>query len=205
MIHLVTALPAEAEPLAVALDLRRRPSTRMGFDLWEGDEARLVISGLGRVASAAATAYLGALGQGVDSVWMNVGVAAHRQLEIGEAIVAHKLVEAATGRSWFPRLIPEPTLPTATVCTVDRPIESPQDDRVYEMEATGFFATATRWAGAEIVACVKVISDHGVATGRSLDRRQVSELIEANAAKILAYGRTMVALLAAQDAGLPLE
>ena len=196
MIHLVTALRAEAEPLAAALDLRRRqPPTQPGFDLWEGEEAQLVVSGVGRVASAAATAYLGALRQDLASVWMNVGVAAHRQLEIGEAIVAHQLVEAATGRVWFPQLIAEPTLPTATVCTVDRPIKSPEDDRVYEMEATGFFATATRWASAEVVACVKVISDHGVASEHSLGRAEVSELIAASAAEILAHGRSLVARL----------
>lgn len=195
MIHWVTALRAEAEPLVESLQLRPWPGPS-GFSLFAGDGGRLVISGIGRAAAAAGAAYLHAVTAGERAVWLNVGVAAHRSLPIGEALVAHKIVELATGRCWFPRLVVEPELPTATVCTVDRAVDQPEDGRVYEMEASGFFATTMRWATAEDIGCVKVISDHGVATGSSLSRRKVLEVLAHRVGEVVAFGRAIEALSA---------
>ena len=55
MIHLVVALPAEASPLIERLGLRRDMAGR-AMRLYVGDDLRLVVSGVGKVAAAAAAA-----------------------------------------------------------------------------------------------------------------------------------------------------
>ena len=193
MIHLVTALRAEAEPLIEAFALRR-PEDGGGFEIFFGEGATLVISGVGRVAAAAGTAYLRALCP-ADAAWLNVGVGAHARLAIGTPVVAHKIVEAASERRWFPQLIVTPPFATATVCTVDRAVRQAEGDRLYEMEASAFFATATRWATAEVIASVKLVSDRGIVAGSDLCQRSARTMIAERADEIVAYARQLEALL----------
>lgn len=209
MIHLVTALPAEADPLVAAL--RMRPGNEApghhvpGFKVFVGEEARLVVSGVGRVASAAATAHLHAVSRGEEAVWLNVGVGAHRDLPLGRGVVAHKIVEVATGRTWFPQLVAAPGFSTATLRTMDTKVDHAEGDWVYEMEASGFFSTAMRWATAELAGCVKVISDRGVAEADTLNRGFVREIVAASVDEIVAYGHRLVALAASSAAEPPVD
>ena len=192
MIHLVVALRAEARPFVEALSLEATPAGEAPFPLFVGRRARLVVSGVGRVRAAAATAYLEGRFPEQALVWGNVGVAAHRELPLGTAVVAHKVVEEASSRTWYPTLIVEPELPTATVCTVDRPVARATDDSLYEMEAAGFAATAVRCVTSERLVVVKVVSDHGVESPRELDRGRVTALVERSVGAALAHVEAVV-------------
>ena len=204
MIHFVTALRAEADPLIDALGLVADEGVT-GFRVFRGDEACLTVSGIGRVAAAAATAHLRGIAADVEAVWLNVGVAAHRDLPIGAAVVAHKIVEAASGRSWYPQLVEEPGLPTATVETVDRAVGRPAEERAYDMEASGFYATALRWATAECAGCLKVISDHGIEAGTKLSHRLVRRLVADRLDEIVAFGGALRRLRALGPTSGPTE
>ncbi len=183
MIRFVVALPAEARPLIERFELTRADAA--AFPLWQGAEASLVVCGVGRAAAAAATGYLaGRLRGAGEAAWINVGVGGHHGLAVGEAVLAHKVVEAASGRSWYPPLVFEPPCPTATVLTVDRPETSYPTDAVYEMEAAGFCSAAARFASAELVQVVKVISDNAESPTRRLSGARVQELIGARIAPV---------------------
>ena len=75
MIHLVVALRAEARPLIEHFRLRGEPE-RSPFALYQGDAMRLVISGVGRVAAAGATAHLATRYPESRAAWLNFGMAA---------------------------------------------------------------------------------------------------------------------------------
>lgn len=195
MIHLVVALRLEAEPLAEALDLEAPAADEASFPVFGGSGARLVVGGVGRAAAAAAAGYLEGRFPGEADLWINVGLAAHRELPLGTVVVGHKIVEQASSRWWYPTLLLEPDLPTATVRTVDRPMVEPPDEAVYEMEAAGFIATALRWVTSERVAIVKVISDHGVEHPRALDRAEVSRHLRAAAPAIVGYAESVEGLV----------
>jgi hypothetical protein len=62
--------------------------------------------------------------------------------------------------------------------TVDKVEEDFAEDWVFEMEAAGFYASACRFAIAELVQCYKIVSDNGSVPPRWLSTRQVDELVE---------------------------
>ena len=72
MIRFVTALTAEATPIVERFRMTRREGS---FPIYSSDNASLVVSGMGKRASAAATAYLHAkTEEKPNPVWVNVGI-----------------------------------------------------------------------------------------------------------------------------------
>lgn len=180
-LRFVVALDAEARPLVERYGLTRDPARR-SFRLYRqrdgGDGVALVVTGPGKVAAAAGAAYLHlAASGGRDGVWLNVGTAGHGERPVGEVVLAHKVRERGTGRSWYPPQLFDPPCATDEVVTVERPETAFSEPGAYEMEAAGFYPTACRFATAELVHCLKVISDGPEAPGERLDAAAVTELV----------------------------
>jgi hypothetical protein len=196
VIRLVVALASEARPLIARFGLRRAADAE-GFETFLSDEAALVVSGMGRVASAAATAYLqGFLGGGRHGVWLNVGIAGHRDTPVGNAVLAHKIVEATSERCWYPPLVIEPPCTTAEVLTVDVPERYYSRDAVYEMEAAAFYPIACRFSTAELVQVVKIVSDNLDNPTTRLTPARVEALVEQRLDIIVALADGIGALAA---------
>jgi hypothetical protein len=176
LIHFVVALREEARPLIEHFRLRGE-SERSAYALYRSDDVRLVVSGIGRVAAAGATAFLAAQHPDPRAVWINFGMAAHRSLRMGECVAGSEVIEAASGRRWYPPLIGVGDLAAASVRTVDAMATDLDDDRLYEMEAAGFYPTAVRWASSELVRVLKVVSDRGETSCEVFDRGQVESLV----------------------------
>jgi hypothetical protein len=64
------------------------------------------------------------------------------------------------------------------VTSVDRPETSYPEETVYEMEAAGFCSATARFASAELIQVVKVISDNAQTPPERLTADRVEELIE---------------------------
>jgi hypothetical protein len=170
---LVVALAPEARPLVHHYGLR---AIEGPFRQYQKEDVALVVSGTGKAAAAAATAYLYArTGEPKRAVWFNVGIAGHRERTVGEAIIARTIIDHGSGRAWE-LSVPEVTTPSATVMTVDRGEEKFETDYVYEMEAAGFYPTAVRLSSPERVRCVKVISDN-LESSPHLTKKQIEGLI----------------------------
>jgi len=168
MLNFVIALPAEAKPIIKRFQLKRR-SPDMGFPVYQGNEVWLVVSGPGKTAAAAAAAHLHALsGFKSSSVWLNIGVAGQGGRPLGEGILAHRITDRAGGRSWYPPLVFEPPCPTESLLTVDQPQTDYAPGTAYDMEASGFYATACRFSTGELIHCYKVISDNHTSSARKL-------------------------------------
>lgn len=175
MIRLVVALSAEARPLIRRFGLARAEAG--DFPVWRADGVALVVSGVGRRAASAATVDLASREPAGEAAWLNVGIAGHRSLPLGGVVLAHKVTSAADEAAWYPPLVFEPPCATATVTTVDRPETAYPGGTVYEMEAAGFYAAAARFASAELIQVVKVISDNAEAPVERLTASRVRELI----------------------------
>jgi len=160
MIRIVTALHAEARPLIDHFGLRARQD-KPPYPLFEGDDAVLVVSGTGRVSCAAATGWLGgATASGAAAGWLNVGVCGHVSLAPGTCRVAHRIEDATVGRRWYPPQILDNSCESASLRTVERPETGYPCNSLYDMEASGFYPSALRFASAELVQCIKVVSDN---------------------------------------------
>ena len=201
MLNLVIALPGEARPIISRLRLERLEGGA-AFPLYSGDRIRLVVSGCGKIAAAAATAYLGAaLPDPRPCAWLNLGVAGHGSSPRGTALLAHKVVDRASGRSYYPAItFPFPGSTTALV-TVDEAETGYPEPSAYDMEASGFCATAMRFAGAELVHCLKIVSDTPEDPPDQLSGNMVEALVQARM-DLVEQLTCILADLGAEAAGL---
>lgn len=174
-VHLVVALLPEAKPLIE--HFRLKASNTSPFKIYGGDAVHLIISGVGKTRSAAAVVFLYEhSGRTRNSIWLNIGLGGHSDFEIGTGFLAHKITDQASSRSWHPPQIKKPPCGTAAVLTVGRPEANYAQPCVYEMEAAGFYETATRFSTSELIQCFKVISDNRT-TGPNLSGEQAERLI----------------------------
>ncbi|NNM00901.1 MAG: hypothetical protein HKO62_09145, partial [Gammaproteobacteria bacterium] len=179
MIVILTALPAEARPLIEALELDAPTAANAGrLPLYTGADHCLLVSGTGSHAAAAAVGYAAAaLDTAAHSAWLNVGIAGSPSLDPGAAIVADRIVDAATGMTAYPFLTPGVNADCATVTTVAEPDTDYRHAGAVDMEAWGFFAAATRFATLEQVQCLKVISDGPRHPAARLNAGTISALV----------------------------
>lgn len=184
MINLVVALVTESRPIIHHFDLvESRQSS--GFRIYSSDQVRLVVSGMGRTAAAAGTAYLAAFsGAAKGEPWLNVGIAGHRDLDVGAGVHALRITDQATGRSWYPPQIMAMPGDGKALISVDTTENNYLSDLVYEMEAAPFYSTAIRFSVGELVQCYKVISDNRIVATQTITRAGISELIASHLPQI---------------------
>ena len=121
---IVTALHAEARPLIDAYGMKRDPSTQ-AFETYLGDETALVVTGVGKVRSAMATAAFLSSHPVTGLTAVNVGIAGAAPgsgWDIGELFLIHKILDASTGKEQFPDLLVRSPLRECALLTVDRQI-----------------------------------------------------------------------------------
>ena len=166
MLNLIAATRAEAEPVIQAMKLKHKSGS---FPLFCSDSTALVVSGIGKCRAAAACAWLAALSDNLESkpgCWINFGIAGHPQATLGSVFTAHKITDHHNNKVWYPPQIHSP-LPTSDLTTVDKPLEQYLPGQLHDMEASGFIAIARMFTSAELVQCVKVVSDN---TDNPLDK-----------------------------------
>jgi nucleoside phosphorylase len=194
MLRFVVALQAEARPLIERFGMA--VASEAPYPVYRGGAGWLIVSGQGKAASAAATAYLHLIAGGAPGrAWLNVGLGGHGRRALGEGVLAHKITDAAGGTSWYPQLVGDIPCPTVPVLTVERIEEDYAEPWVYESEAAGFFPAARRFSVAELIHVYKVISDNPDATlARRMSGSDVEALIAGHLGTIEAFARGLAGL-----------
>ncbi|MBW8874050.1 MAG: hypothetical protein JF614_03735 [Acidobacteria bacterium] len=194
MLRFVVALQAEARALIERFGME--PAGEGPFSIYRGEDAWLIVSGPGKAAAAAATAYLHLFSGGeLGRAWLNVGLGGHRARPVGEGVIAHKISDGASGASWYPQLVVDSPRPTVAVLTLERVEEEYSLPWVYDSEAAGFFPTACRFSVAELVHCFKVVSDNADATlSRRMSSTFLEHLIARNLGDLETFARDLAAL-----------
>ena len=194
MLRFVVALEAEARPLIEQYRLAPGGGER-GFKTFRRDDVALIVAGIGKVAAAAAVSRLhGVTGAERDAVWINVGIAGHGTRPVAEAVLAHKVVDRASGRAWYPPLVFKPPCATDQVTTVDRPERAFDLPGAFEMEASGFVPSAGRFASAELVHCVKIVSDGHSSSLEGLTPEVVRRLVASQLSTVEAVAEACASL-----------
>ena len=166
MIHIICALKCEAKSLIAHHRLKNcSDSTSFPLYISQDKQISLTISDVGKINAAAATSFTHAFLQtSKQDIWLNVGIAGHKDLEIGEVIIAHKIIEQSSQHTWYPQILFSPPCQSMEVLSCDRPASDYTDTvfsgAVFEMEAAGFYATACRFASSELIHVIKIISDN---------------------------------------------
>ncbi|MDX1632915.1 MAG: hypothetical protein R3234_13675 [Thermoanaerobaculia bacterium] len=176
-LHLVVALMPEARPLIEAWSLRPEPGSGE-LRRFRNQRCRLVVTGIGREAATRGTEALTAESGKGPAIWLNVGLCGHRSLPVGEIRIAHKVVDREDGESLFPPQIVSSPWPPVELHTVHAPELEYADEVAYDMEAAGFLRPARSSATAELVQCVKVVSDNRERPARRLRDDEIRALME---------------------------
>jgi len=172
MILLIAAMKPEADPLIRFYRLKK-DMTVTAFPVFRNDSVALVISGTGKLRSAAASAMLLTMytSRKDDTLLVNIGFAGSRTRSVvpGQLFVIHKITDADTGRDYYPDVLPETGLPRAELTTFPRPVfETPEDSSkealegrivLCDMEAAGIMEASARFLETQQVLILKVVSD----------------------------------------------
>jgi len=193
MLIWVIALHCEAKPVIDFYRLKKS-SVHQGFDLYQNQHMQCVISGIGKVNAAAATAWIAALNQDQPSLaWMNLGTAGGAEQSLGSILWVSKISQERSSRHLFP--VPTFTIgfSTSACLSLDEPGTDYQSSQIYDMEASAFFVTATRFSCAEQIHCLKIISDNQQQqTGQ--DKVAISNLISPHMQTINTFVEKLQAL-----------
>lgn len=148
------------------------------FDLYRGDAMCCIVSGIGKLASAEACAWIAARYHHQPSLaWINLGIAGAGEHEIGSLFSLHQVIDADDGRRYYPVPVSADDLAGSACMTLGRPGDDYRDDYLFDMEASGFMHASLRFSSAELVKSLKVVSDNRhLQTGNN--RHQVSLLIQ---------------------------
>jgi nucleoside phosphorylase len=177
-ITVVCALTAEARPLLRRWRLpriRERP-----FHLFATPRHRVIVSGIGAHACAAAVGYAAATqAPATHHLWINFGIAGHATATLGHTVIATRVSHVRAGDVWYPSLLVEPAWPGGDVLTHDQPVVEYPERHYCDMEASAFMAAASRVAPLDLVQVVKVVSDNRQHAPQAVDARLIERLVDA--------------------------
>lgn len=180
MINIITALQCEARPLIEHYKLRGN-ARHSAFRCYQNDEVQLIVSGIGKLAAATATTYLAASNRDETTcAWLNLGIAGHADKPIGEPLLVHKLIDDASEQQWFPGIVMPITCDSGTLTTVDKPEKTYRRNTMVDMEASGFYAAASRFQSCELIHSLKIISDNQQHTPEQITEKTTTAMIHDN-------------------------
>lgn len=161
-LNIVAALPCEARWFLDKYHLSR-VNNASNYPIYSDKEANihLIVSGVGKIKSAAALSYLHAFsGKDESTCYLNAGIAGARARAVGELFLAHKIIDAGSGRAFYPLPMLVEHFPSLPVLTVDKPLAQYPDDLLVEMEAAGFHQAALNFVTQEQVHTLKIVADN---------------------------------------------
>lgn len=151
----------------------------------------LIVSGVGKVKSAAALSYLHAFsGAETHTCYLNAGIAGAQHHALGELALAHKITDQASGKSFYPLPVLAGSVASLPIITVDKPVAAHQADAWVEMEAAGFHQAALNLVTQEQIHTLKIVSDNAEHEFSQIRAEQVVRLFQKNTetiAKIVNY------------------
>ena len=124
MLYILTALYCEAKPYISAYAMKK-VSAPGSMQMFEGDGCRLAISGTGPAASAAAAAHmLTRYAAQRGAPFANIGCAGSKVFNAGETVLCHKLVNAFTGRAFYPEMLYRHPFHEGMLCSAGKAVSS---------------------------------------------------------------------------------
>lgn len=193
MLIWVSALHCEAKPVIDFYRLKKSHEDN-AFDLYRGDNMACIISGIGKLASAAASAWIAARYEDAASIaWINLGIAGAASHELGSIFALNQVIDADSGQRYYPAPGADSTLPGYACLTLGQPSEDYREHQLYDMEASGFMHSTLRFSSAELTQSIKIVSDNQQhKTGK--DRPRISALIHQHIELIDQQASSLVAL-----------
>ena len=161
MLYIVTALYIEAKPLISLFNLKKDNSYTK-FQVFSNEDVKLIISGTGKVKSATALTYLISKEDIKKNDYIvNVGfVASNKNSQLGDIVYVSKIQNAYSDFDFYPEMIYKHNFLEGSLTTFDSIVEKKIENTEYiDMEAYGFFQTASIFFKKDKIMVLKIVSD----------------------------------------------
>ena len=161
MLYIVTALYIEAKPLISLFNLKKDNSYTK-FQVFSNEDVKLIISGTGRVKSATALTYLISKEDiKKNNYIVNIGfVASNKNSQLGDIVYVSKIQNAYSDFDFYPEMIYKHNFLEGSLTTFDSIVEKKIENTEYiDMEAYGFFQTASIFFKKDKIMVLKIVSD----------------------------------------------
>ena len=161
MLYIVTALYIEAKPLISLFNLKKDNSYTK-FQVFSNEDVKLIISGTGKVRSATALTYLISKEDIKKNDYIvNIGfVASNKNSQLGDIVYVSKIQNAYSDFDFYPEMIYKHNFLEGSLTTFDSIVEKKNENTEYiDMEAYGFFQTASIFFKKDKIMVLKIVSD----------------------------------------------
>ena len=162
MLYIVTALYIEAKPLISLFNLKK-DNTYTKFQVFSNENIKLIISGTGKIKSATALTYLISNKDIKDNDYIiNIGFIAssNNNSQLGDIVYISKIQNAYSDTTFYPEMIYKHNFLEGSLTTFDKIIENKIENVEYiDMEAYGFFQTASIFFKKDKIIILKIVSD----------------------------------------------
>ncbi|MDG1138017.1 MAG: hypothetical protein P8N49_00655 [Opitutales bacterium] len=190
--NFIIALQAEAKPLIDALKLKK-VSGSLPFPTFQNDNHQLVVSGIGKIASAGATGFSLGKSHAQDHPFpfLNIGIAGHGSLGVGTLFIADRIFSENHSSIYYPPQLVDSEIIRSPLQTCELPNRDYQEKKGYDMEAHSFYTTASKCVTRELVQVIKIVSDNLHQPLDTFNPKVVSKLVETNLPTILGLVRSL--------------
>lgn len=207
MIYVMMALYQEAHGLIRELELKKN-TAYAPFEVFDNESAgiRLVVTGVGEIAAAAATAAVCAR-DGADAADflvnigccaaggcepadrdMDSGYGAAHAAQTGDLYVCHKITEQATGKTFYPDILYRHPWKERELVTGMQPLQrAAAHGALYDMEAAAVYQAGIRFFSPDRMLFLKVVSDSGVAGQERMTAETLAGLLEQHVKAIAGF------------------
>ena len=144
----------------------------------------LVLSGIGRHNSAAATSYLYLISAASRwTSWINIGIAGSGKGDYGNVYLVDKIFNP-NSKITYPATMPKSNLSKMSLLTTDIPITDYSSKELIDMEGSAFFDIASKLTSKEFICIMKIISDGPRDDIKQLTKLKIIQLVRSNLSKI---------------------
>ena len=162
MLYIVTALYIEAKPLISLFNLKK-DNTYTKFQVFLNENIKLIISDTGKIKSATALTYLISNKDIKENDYIiNIGFIANsnNSSQLGDIVYISKIQNAYSDTTFYPEMIYKHNFLEGSLTTFDKIIEKKIENIEYiDMEAYGFFQTASIFFKKDKIIVLKIVSD----------------------------------------------
>lgn len=194
-LNIICALFCEAESIIQAHQLKKDVSCSE-FQLYHNKNKSLclIVSGIGKINAAIATAYLASYQKTALKGFLNIGMAGGL-FDIGQLVLAEKLQDPTSKRIFYPKINFLKANDSRTLTTFDHPISHYPANTMVDMEAYGFYQAAMKFTTQEFIQVLKIISDNSIETSKAITPKIASQLVLQNMSLISDSIETMLVQL----------
>lgn len=176
MLNIICALKHEARPIIDYFRLNHDGSAHE-YTAYSNDRISITITGTGKQAASEGTRFaVKHFGANERNMFLNIGIAGHKDLPIGTPLLADSITDFASGRVWHLRKQLPAGIHILPLVTVDRPRNEYPEHVMVDMEASGFISSIPP----ERAQCLKIISDNSLSPPQNINHKMVIDLVSDN-------------------------